>query len=73
MKWFRSSNGAVLLSFFAMLSLLFRSFIDTAYILPGIIQVLELISRSCGFLAIQRFLVAGSGRSLRQEKTAEVD
>ena len=35
MKWFRSSNGAVLLSFFAMLSLLFRSYIDTAYILPG--------------------------------------
>ena len=35
MKWFRSSNGAVLLSFLAMLSLLFRSYIDTAYILPG--------------------------------------
>ena len=35
MKWFRSSNGAVLLSFFAMLSLLFRSYTDTAYILPG--------------------------------------
>ena len=35
MKWFRSSNGVVLLSFLAMLSLLFRSYTDTAYILPG--------------------------------------
>jgi len=35
MKWFRSSNGVVLLSFLALLSLLFRSYMDTAYILPG--------------------------------------
>jgi len=35
MKWFRSSNGVVLLSFLALLSLLFRSYTDTAYILPG--------------------------------------
>jgi len=34
MKWFRSSNGVVLLSFLALLSLLFRSYMDTAYILP---------------------------------------
>ena len=35
MKWFHSSNGVVLLSFLALLSLLFRSYTDTAYILPG--------------------------------------
>jgi uncharacterized YccA/Bax inhibitor family protein len=35
MKWFRSSNGVVLFSFLALLSLLFRSYMDTAYILPG--------------------------------------
>ena len=35
MKWFRSSNGVILLSFLALLSLLFRSYTDTAYILPG--------------------------------------
>ena len=35
MKWFRSSNGVVSLSFLALLSLLFRSYMDTAYILPG--------------------------------------
>jgi len=35
MKWFRSSNGVVVLSFLALLSLLFRSYMDTAYILPG--------------------------------------
>jgi len=35
MKWFQSSNGVVLLSFLALLSLLFRSYTDTAYILPG--------------------------------------
>ena len=35
MKWFRSSNGVVLLSFIALLSLLLRSYMDTAYILPG--------------------------------------
>jgi len=35
MKWFRSSDGVVLLSFLALLSLLFRSYTDTAYILPG--------------------------------------
>jgi heme/copper-type cytochrome/quinol oxidase subunit 3 len=34
MKWFRSSNGVVLLSFLALISLLFRSYVDTAYILP---------------------------------------
>ena len=32
--WFRSSSGVVLLSFLAVLSLLFRSYFDTAYILP---------------------------------------
>ena len=35
MKWFHSSNGVVLLSFLALISLLFRSYTDTAYILPG--------------------------------------
>jgi len=35
MKWFGSSNGVVMLSFLALLSLLFRSYTDTAYILPG--------------------------------------
>jgi len=35
MKWFRSSNGVVVLSFLALLSLLIRSYVDTAYILPG--------------------------------------
>jgi hypothetical protein len=35
MKWFRSSNGVVMLSFLALLSLLFRSYMDTAYIFPG--------------------------------------
>jgi len=35
MKWIRSSNGVVVLSFLALLSLLFRSYLDTAYILPG--------------------------------------
>jgi hypothetical protein len=32
--WFRSSDGVVLFSFLAVLSLLFRSYFDTAYILP---------------------------------------
>jgi hypothetical protein len=35
MKLFRSSNGVGLLSFLALLSLLLRSYMDTAYILPG--------------------------------------
>ena len=35
MKWIRSSNGMIVLSFLALLSLLFRSYADTAYILPG--------------------------------------
>jgi len=35
MKWIRSSNGVVVSSLLAMLSLLFRSYMDTAYILPG--------------------------------------
>ena len=35
MKRIRSSNRVLLLSFFALLSLLFRSYTDTAYILPG--------------------------------------
>lgn len=35
MKWIRSSNGVVVSSFLALLSLLFRSYMDTAYILPG--------------------------------------
>jgi len=35
MKWLRSSNGVILFSFLALLSLLFRSYTDTAYILPG--------------------------------------
>lgn len=35
MKWFRSSNGVILLSFLMLLSLLFRSYTDTAFILPG--------------------------------------
>jgi len=35
MTLFRSSNGVGLLSFLALLSLLFRSYMDKAYILPG--------------------------------------
>jgi len=35
MKWFHSSNGVVFLSFLTLLSLLLRSYMDTAYILPG--------------------------------------
>jgi len=35
MKWFRSSNGMVSLSSLALISLLFRPYIDRAYILPG--------------------------------------
>lgn len=33
MKWFRSSNGAVTLSFTSLLSLLVRSYVDTGFIL----------------------------------------